>query len=182
MLDAGVNVGVGSDYGSLDVLTAMKLSLLVHNIMPREKKGLAYRQPFAMATLGGARAYGLEGMIGSIEVGKRADLISFDLSRASGLAPLCVSALDYSPEILFFLFTRNCAGLSTCDTMVDGRFLRRDEQFCHVDEAAILEKANYWFERFLPDLMKRLGEDRHYAARIYDDFLRDEDVPSKARL
>lgn len=182
MLDAGVNVGVGSDYGSLDVLTAMKLSLLVHNIMPREKKGLAYRQPFAMATLGGARAYGLDGMIGSIEAGKRADLISFDLSHASELAPLCVSALDYSPEILFFLFTRNCAGLSTCDTMVDGRFLRRDGRFCQVDEAAVLEKANYWFERFLPDLMERLSQGRHYAARIYDDFSRDEDVPPEARL
>lgn len=182
MLDAGVNVGVGSDYGSLDVMTAMKLSLLVHNIMPRERKGLAPRQSFEMATMGGARAYGLDHMIGSIQPGKRADLISIDLSHASHLAPMCRSAIQYGPEILFFLFIRNCAGTETCDTMVDGRFLRRDGRFLLVDEAAVLDRANTWFERFLPDLAARRAQGGHFSRHIHDDFVQDSALDLEALL
>lgn len=182
MLDAGVNVGVGSDYGSLDVMASMKLSLLVHNIMSRDKKGLAPRQSFAMATMGGARAYGLENMIGSLEPGKRADIISIDLSRATHLAPMCRSAIQYGPEILFFLFIRNCAGTETCDTMVDGRFLRRDGRFTLVDEASAMEKANDWFEKFLPELAARRAQGGHFSRYVHDDFVRDGDLDLDALL
>lgn len=182
MLDAGVNVGVGSDYGSLDVMSSMKLSLLVHNIMPREKKGLAPRQSFHMATLGGARAYGLENMIGSLEVGKRADIISIDMTRATHLAPMAASAMAYGPEILFFLFIRNCAGTETCDTMVDGRFLRRDGRFLLADEEAAMEKADYWFEKFLPELAERRARGGHFARYIHNDYVRDSDLDLEALL
>ena len=182
MLDSGLTVGVGSDYGSLDVMTSMKLSLLVHNIMPREKKGIAPRKAFEMATMGGARAYALDHMIGSIEPGKRADIISIDVSRASHLAPMCRSAIQYGPEILFFLFIRNCAGTETCETMVNGRFLRRDGRFTHIDEAAVMEKANYWFEKFLPDLVARRNEGGHFSRYIHDDYVRDSDLDLEALL
>ncbi|SFQ03497.1 Cytosine/adenosine deaminase [Oscillibacter sp. PC13] len=182
MLDAGVNVGVGSDYGSLDVMTSMKLSLLVHNIMPRAKKGLAPHQSFHLATLGGAKAYGLEDMIGSVEPGKRADLISIDLAQATHLAPMAASAIAYGPEILFFLFIRGCAGTETCDTMVDGRFLRRDGRFLLTDEPAAMEKANYWFEKFLPDLAKRRADGGHFARQIHPDYLCESDVDLEALL
>lgn len=182
MLAAGVNVGVGSDYGSLDVMSAMKLALLVHNIMPREKKGLTPFQAFEAATMGGARAYGLGDMVGSIEVGKRADLVSVDLRRASHLAPMCRSAIQYGPEILLFLFIRNCAGTEACDSMVDGRFLRRDGRFLLVDEEAVLDRANHWFERFLPDLAARRARGGHYARYVHDDFVRDCDLDLDALL
>ena len=182
LLDAGVNVGLGSDYGSLDVMTAMKLALLAHNIMPREKKGLSPWQVFEAATLGGARAYGLDDLVGTVQPGKRADLVSIDLRRASHLAPLCRSAIEYGPEILLFLFLRGCAGTEVCESMVDGRFLRRDGRFLHVDEEAVLDKANYWFEKFLPDLARRRAQGGHFARPIHPDYVRDTDLDLDALL
>lgn len=176
MLDSGINVGTGSDYGSLDVMTSMKLSLLIHNIMPREKKGIPAYKCFEMATMGSARAYGLGNIIGSIEQGKRADIISIDLSQATHLAPLCQSAIQYGPEILMFLFVRNCAGTEACDVMVDGRFLRRDSKFTFIDEYAAMEKANYWFEKFLPELFARREQGGHFSRYIHDDFAADVDI------
>lgn len=182
MLECGVNVGVGSDYGSLDVMTSMKLSLLVHNIMPRAKKGLKARQSFRMATMGGAKAYGLEQKIGSIEPGKCADIVSIDMSRASHLAPMAVSAMAYDPEILLFLFIRNCAGTETCETMINGKFLRRDGKFLSVDEEAVMDKANYWFEKFLPELAERRAQGGHFARHIHPDYIKDEDLDLEALL
>ena len=80
MLKNGINVGLGSDYGSLDAMSAMKLMLIVHNIMPRAERVLSYQAPFYAATMGSARAYGLDQEIGSIEPGKKADIITIAVS------------------------------------------------------------------------------------------------------
>lgn len=84
LLAAGVTVGIGADgapcNNNLDVWREMKLA----GLLPRLKHGpaaLEARKIFELATLGGARALGLESQIGSIEVGKRADLALVDLNR-----------------------------------------------------------------------------------------------------
>ena len=182
MLRAGVNVGTGCDYGSLDVMSNIKLSLAVHNIMPREYKGISASQAFHMGTMGSARAYGMQEKIGSLAVGKQADIITFDLTHATQLAPLATSAIAYGPEILLFLFLRNVAGMETAETMVAGRFLRRDGRFLHVDEAEMLEKANHWFEKFLPDLATRRAAGEHYSRIIHQDFIHDDEVDLDALL
>ncbi len=182
MADAGVNLGMGCDYGSLDVMTSMKLALMIHNVMPREKKGIPWNLPFEMATMGSARAYGLGSEIGSIEPGKQADLVSIDLTHASHLAPMCRSAIQYGPAILMFLFIRGCAGTEASDVMVRGKLLRRNGTFTGIDEAAVLAKANEWFERFLPELVERRSAGGHFSRYIHDDFLRADQVDLEALL
>ena len=177
MLKEGINIGIGSDYGSLDVKTAMKLMLFAHNIMPRTFKALQPHAPFSAATMGGARAYGLEDQIGSITPGKRADLITFDLRSASELLPMCTSVIDYDPSILYFLFARNAAGLHTSESMVDGEFLRRNGKFTQLDEEAITQKAADWCERFIPELTAAHREGKHFVHTVHPDFMRDEAIP-----
>jgi 5-methylthioadenosine/S-adenosylhomocysteine deaminase len=82
LLELGVQVSLGADgapcNNNLDMWTEMRLAALIH--LPRVgPTGLPAEKVFEMATLGGARALGLEDRIGSIETGKRADLAVVDL-------------------------------------------------------------------------------------------------------
>src|SRR5262249_44392030 len=86
LLGAGINVGLGADgapcNNNLDAFVEMRLAALLHR--PRAGvRAMGARLALEMATLGGARALGLESEIGSIEVGKRGDVIVVD---AGGLA------------------------------------------------------------------------------------------------
>jgi len=85
-----------------------------------------------MATIDGARAMGLEKEIGSLEAGKRADVILVDLNRLHS-APQkdIVSALVYSAV---------APDVST--TIVDGRVLLRDGELSTMNEANVIEEAN----------------------------------------
>lgn len=176
MLKSGLNIGLGSDYGSLDVMTAMKLMLFGHNIMPRDYKKIEYWQPFEAATMGNAKAYGLEDRVGSLEEGKCADIITIDMSRASHLLPMATSMIGQCSEILYFLFTRNCAGTETSETMIDGKFIRKNGEFTMLDEERIIARASERCEGFLPELIKSRKEGKHYVRRIHPDFIKDEDI------
>lgn len=92
MLRRGIAVGVGSDGpncgASVPLFEVMKLAACVHRIgEPDGDRWVSARDAFRMATIGGARALGLESEVGSIEVGKRADLVLLD-ANAPGLVPL----------------------------------------------------------------------------------------------
>lgn len=174
MLKAGVNLGLGSDCGALDVLGAMKLMLIVHNIMQREYRRIEYRAPLKAATMGNAKAYGIDEFTGTIEKGKKADLITIDLSTSPELVSLTAEALSYEPEMLFFLFIRSCAGKETSETMVNGKLLREDGQFIFLNEKEIVERAARWCDEFLPEFAKKMTDGDHYAKRVYPDFVNDE--------
>ena len=84
LLAAGVNVGLGTDGAAsnnrLDMFEEMRLAALIGKVARGDASAVNAAQAFAMATLGGARAIGLGERVGSIEVGKSADLIAVGLS------------------------------------------------------------------------------------------------------
>lgn len=178
MLKKGVNVGLGSDYGSLDTMSAMKLMYILHNVMERPEKGVSYHAPFYAATMGNAKAYGLDKMVGSIEPGKRADLITIDLSKASHLLPMCTELIGLKTELLYFLFIRNCAGTTTSETMVDGKLIRKDGEFTEIDEEKFVRKSMDWTGQCMKDLMEKHKKKEHYARIVHPDFTKDEDITS----
>ncbi|HXJ83621.1 MAG TPA: amidohydrolase [Candidatus Methylomirabilis sp.] len=92
LLRRGVAVGIGSDGpncgSSASLFEIMKLATVVHRLGERDgRQWIAPREAFRMATIGGARALGLHAEIGSIEAGKRADLVMLD-AKAPEFAPL----------------------------------------------------------------------------------------------
>lgn len=178
MLKSGVNVGLGSDCGALDMFGAMKLMLLVHNIMPRKYRKINYETPFYAATLANAKAYDIEHLVGTIEVGKRADIITIDLSHSPELVPLAISALDFDATILFFLFIRSCSGKETCDTIINGRLIREEGEFIYIDEEKIVAKAANHCNAFLPEYSRTLLSGKHYVKRIHPDFITDTEAIS----
>lgn len=98
---AGLVVGLGADgapcNNRLDALGELRLALLLSKVRRGDARALAPLDALALATIDGARALGLDAEIGSLEVGKRADVTVVDLSgvhQAPSLDP--VSALCYA--------------------------------------------------------------------------------------
>ena len=131
LLSAGVTVGLGTDgavsSNTLDVLGAVRQAALVHKA-GGDPTAVGAEEAVRMATVEGAKALGLGDRLGSLEVGKRADLIVLDLS-APHLRPRhdAWSTLAYAAH-----------SADVRDTVVDGRVLMRNRTLTTLDEAAVL--------------------------------------------
>lgn len=127
MLAAGVNVGMATDgaasNNTLDVWESMMITALVQKYAERDELWLSARQALGLATSGGAAAVGLSDLIGSLSVGKRADIILVDLS-----GPHTQPIHDLAATLVY---SARSADVST--TIVDGRILMRDRQLLTVD-------------------------------------------------
>lgn len=115
-LRAGLNVGLGTDSPaateSIDMITEMRASMLIQRACDT-RRFLDSATMLELATIGGARALGLDDKIGSLEIGKRADIIAVDLSssyQSPGANP--VSAV-----------VNTCSSSDVLMTMVDGKVL-----------------------------------------------------------
>jgi 5-methylthioadenosine/S-adenosylhomocysteine deaminase len=90
MLDAGIPVGLGSDSmaanNRMHLLEESRAAVLAQRIRGARFDALAASRALELATLGGARALGLADRVGSLEVGKEADLAAFDLTALAGTA------------------------------------------------------------------------------------------------
>jgi len=89
IMAAGVRVGMGSDSvasnNRMDILDEARLAVLIHRAATRKHDAFGAHQALELATIGGARALGLESRVGSLEVGKDADLAAFriDIPRTT---------------------------------------------------------------------------------------------------
>jgi cytosine/adenosine deaminase-related metal-dependent hydrolase len=81
MLARGIKVGLGNDGWIFDPFENMRCALTVHRLAARNPSVIGPDQVFRMATIEGARCYGLDNIIGSIESGKLADVVVLDASR-----------------------------------------------------------------------------------------------------
>ncbi|MGE3269432.1 MAG: amidohydrolase family protein [Chloroflexota bacterium] len=132
MLKHGVSVALGSDgaacSNTLDAWQQLWLAALVSSV--REGAGTLHaRQAFEIATLGGAKALGLEDRIGSVEVGKRADLLVVDPRTLLPNGDV-YTTLVYS-----------CRGPDVRTVLVDGRVVVEDRQLLTLDVAAVRAEA-----------------------------------------
>ena len=138
LLNAGVNVGLGTDGAAsnnrLDLFGELRLAALLTKGTSGDPASLPAHQALEMATLAGARALGLEDRIGSLEVGKQADLVAVDL-EAVATQPCYdpISQLVYSAgrEQVSHVWVAGTAALA------EGRSL-------HLDEAETLARAHAW--------------------------------------
>jgi 5-methylthioadenosine/S-adenosylhomocysteine deaminase len=134
-LAAGVTVGLGTDGAAsnndLDMFEAMRFAALLHKVKTGDPRVLPATTALEMATIYGARALGLEKQIGSLEAGKRADLVVVSTANAR-LTPLynAVSHLVYAAR-----------GDDVRTVMVNGRVLMRDRKMLTLDEPAVLAEA-----------------------------------------
>jgi len=126
---AGVNTALGTDNvansNSYDLFGEMGLAAKLMSLRERQPAAVPARQVLEMATLGGARALGLDREIGSLEAGKKADLISLDMDSI-GWAPR-------NGQDLYTALVYSQSGLNMRDVMVDGEWLLRDAAWTTLD-------------------------------------------------
>jgi len=135
MLDRGISVSLGADgapcNNRLDMFTEMRTAALLQKAL-HGPEALPATRALQMATIDGARALGLENEIGSLETGKRADVIVVDLAQIhSSPQTDVVSSLVYSTQ-----------PSDVRTTIIDGSIVMRDRELLSLDEHAVMQDAN----------------------------------------
>ena len=136
MRAAGVAVGLGTDgpagsNNDLDLMEEMDLAAKLAKISKMDPLALNAKSAVEMATIDGARAIHMEKEIGSLEVGKKADLILISLQE-----PNAVPMYDVYAQIAYSL-----KGSDVETVIIGGRVVMRDRKLLTVDESRVLEKA-----------------------------------------
>ncbi|MEP7306055.1 MAG: amidohydrolase [Acidobacteriota bacterium] len=135
-LAAGLALGLGTDGAAsnndLDMFEAMRQASFLAKHATHDPTVLPAVQALDLATIGGARALGMDAVIGSLEVGKRADIITVSVG-ASRQTPL------YDPVSHLVYVTR---GDDVQNTIVNGRVLMRNRRVRTLDRAAVIAAAN----------------------------------------
>lgn len=138
LLGAGVNVAIGTDGASsnndLDMLSEMQTSSLLAKGIAGDPSAMNAAQSLWAATMGGARALGMEDRIGSIEPGKLADLVAIDLSVAR-------SQPVYHPlsQVVY-----GCAGDQVSHVWIGGCQVLDSGTFTRLEEDRVLADARQW--------------------------------------
>lgn len=147
-LEKGIVVSLGTDgaasNNSLDMFDDLKTCALVHKLCNKDPSLIPAQKVLEFATINGAKALGMEKEIGSIEVGKRADVILIDLNKPH-LTPLTnpVSHLVYA-----------AFGSDVDTVIVDGKLVMQGRQVKTLDEEKVLRLANEQTR----DLLEKAGK------------------------
>lgn len=136
MLDAGINVSLGTDgpasNNNLNMFEEMNLTALVNKAADHSPTSVPAYTALKMATINGAKALGLEDEIGSIRVGKKADLIIVDMNKPHFYPKLdIVSSLIYSAQ-----------ASDVCTVICDGQLLMKNRQLLTIDEMKVCNEAD----------------------------------------
>jgi cytosine/adenosine deaminase-related metal-dependent hydrolase len=143
MVQQGICVSLGTDAGNNSNLLETLRSMYLVAVLYKDARGTTDVVPaelaLELATLNGARALGLAQEIGSLEVGKKADLVLFDTRRPEWRTLFNpVNSLVY-----------NADGRSVHTVIVDGRVVIQNHQPCYVDEWELITRVQALGERLL---------------------------------
>ncbi|HEY8442729.1 MAG TPA: amidohydrolase family protein [Xanthobacteraceae bacterium] len=135
----GVEVSLGSDWCSNDLWKFMRAAILFPRVKTGDVGMMRGYDALRLATIGGARAVGMEDQIGTLEVGKKADIILLDVTT-----PWCspIRTENFITNIVF-----NANGSDVTDVFVDGEPVMQDRQIKTVDRTAVLRECQQRAER-----------------------------------
>jgi len=138
---AGVNVALGTDSAAsnndLSLFGEMRSAAMLAKLGSGDATALPAAQVLEMATINGARAMGLQDSLGSLEVGKLADIIAVDMAQPE-TQPL------YNP-VSQLVYAAHASQVS--HSWVAGKNLLRDRQLTQLDLDSVVERAGSWADR-----------------------------------
>ena len=134
-IQANIRVGLGTDgcasNNNLDMFQEMDITAKLHKVSTLDPQAMKSRTVIEMATIAGARAIGMDGIIGSLEPGKQADMIILDI-RAPHLTPL------YHPESHILYAAK---GSDVRDVMIGGKWRVKNRRLVSLNLDEILDQA-----------------------------------------
>jgi len=152
MLAWGVNVGIGSDGGwktGIDLLGEIKLAAIIqkqyYGFPYHDRTAVDANDLLAMATIGGAKALLWDQEIGSIEKGKKADLIIIDVDKPH-LTPI-------NDLVTTLVYSANAGDVST--VLIDGKILLENKQFTNSQVTEVLQKAREKTSEIMEKILSR---------------------------
>ncbi len=141
LLEHGVNVALGTDSAAsnndLNLFGELQSAALLAKLASEDATALPAADALAMATINGARALGLEDSIGSLEVGKLADVIAIDLTQPE------TQPLYHIPSLLAYA----CNGSQVSHCWVGGELLLEQRRLTRIDLAALRARTSGWRDR-----------------------------------
>jgi 5-methylthioadenosine/S-adenosylhomocysteine deaminase len=154
MLELGVNVGIGTDGAAsnndLDMFEEVRLAALLAKGISGDPTAIPARTALAMATRLGAHAMHLGDITGSLEPGKRADLIVVDLDR-----PHSVPRFEREADAVYSQLVYAAKSTDVVDVMCDGRWLMRGGRLQTLDEPELQRAAGDVARRIDAFLIRR---------------------------
>jgi 5-methylthioadenosine/S-adenosylhomocysteine deaminase len=137
---AGVTVGLGTDgtaeNGRLDMIETLKFAALLQKLNTMDPTVLPADETLELATLGGAKALGLEDEIGSLEVGKKADIVIVD---RSSLRMTPIHTGQYDNTVTSIVYSATADDVDT--VIIDGTIVLEDGRLTSISEDEIRERA-----------------------------------------
>ncbi len=141
LLSCGINVCLGTDGAAsnndLNMFSEMQTAALIGKFAANNASAINATTALEMATINGAKALGLENIIGSLEVGKKADIVAVDLS-----------GFQYQPvydPVSQLVYTQ--AGQNVSNVWVNGKHLVSNGKPLHFDTEALKSNAKNWQEK-----------------------------------
>jgi len=144
MLKAGITLGIGTDgcasNNNLDLFLEMDAAAKLDKVFTLNPVNMDAETVLRMATSWGAKILGLEKDIGTIEVGKKADIIVVDLNSPH-LTPF------YNP---YSVLVYSASGSDVKDVIVNGKILMKDRKLCTLDPDLIMDRVNHISRKIAP--------------------------------
>ena len=138
MLKQNLNISLGTDSSAsnnrLDMMEEMRLAALLIKGSTKSPESFSANEAIKMATINGAKALGLESIIGSIEKNKKADLVAIDLNSIEN-QPI------YNP-LTTFVYSSSRSDVSY--VWIDGEIKLKDKKLVKIDEERIIQLAKKW--------------------------------------
>jgi len=141
MLSEGITVGIGTDSNmgpnNLDMFEEMRAACYLHRVSTGDSSVLPASKLIRMATIEGAKCLRLDKEVGSLEPGKRADIIIIDLNKPH-LTPILCNSVNNVMELIVF----SAWGEDVSTVIVDGKVLMEERRVYTLDEGDVIAEAN----------------------------------------
>lgn len=144
LMNAGVNIALGTDGAAsnndLDMMSEMQTAALLGKVVANDSTAISASTALEMATINGAKALGLEDKIGSLEIGKQADIVAIDLDHVS-----TQPVYDPIAQIVY-----SASRQQVSDVWIAGKQKVDNHQLVDIDEVKLKHTAQGWAKKISP--------------------------------